>query len=372
MEISDSDLKVAIKNMMKATNKSAEELFSYNFIYFGTKALGRLNLSDITMSFKICEGKELAELLGNITARCGRDVNFIHGRDLGCYIRWTCIGSVGDAGRSQPIVIYTPIILDKRSAFLLMNKNLTVESSGKYCAPRYDMPMFEFRGGKIDRLVINNNSPEDTKLVRFNTGLDKIYWATCIQGVPDRELANLRKTGNLLKHDLYLDYRIENIAADDFEAMQSRNKIADEAILFAARKQLDNVLSYSLKQDIKPWLDIKASMENAMKTDFYKNVYMRQKKFDAKITTHLGQIRVASFYSQFIAAVYADAFIHQHVDEVPDALEKLNFPNHRIPLRCCCANCMTTERKRGPQEKVDKLYYTDEYTAAQVNVTAIS
>lgn len=367
MTISDADLKVAVKNMLKATNKNAEELFNYSYTYFGATTLSRLNTSDISMSFKLVEGEALDELLRSIVARCGCSVNFVHGEHLGGYIRWTCTGAAGVTGRARPVVIHTPIILDKSSAFLLMNKNITVESSHTYCAPRFDMPFFEFRNGKMDRLVINNNSSEDNYAPKFSIGLDKLYWAIKIQKLPDRELTNLKRTGNLLKHDLFLDYRRENIADDDHTAMVSRNRMADAAILYVARKQLDTVLAYSTVQDIKPWLIVEDNMDDGLSKQFYKNVYHRQKKYDAKVTTYLAQVRVASFYSQFVAAVYADAFIHQHIDEVPDALEKLNFPAYRIPVKCCCSQCMNLERKRGPQPKVDSLYYTDEYIAEVIN-----
>lgn len=374
MEISDKDVLAAVQNMCEATGKDPEQLLGYSSLYFGKDALSSLSLPDITMSFQLLEGDELAELIGDITSRCGRDVNFIHGRDLGGYIRWTCYGYVGNSTTQKAVVIYTPIFLDKRSAFLLIDNRMPVENTGKYFAARYDEPYFDFKHGKINRLVVNNDIQNGIHTAAgFSTGLDRLYSAIVLEKLADRDLIKIKDKTSLLKHDLFLDYRIENISVDLHDAIKSRQQAENAAIVYAARKQLSNVLGYSNQQELRPWLDLEYEV-NAPFTEriVYKNIYVHQKKYDIKVSTILGQYRVGSTYSQFIGAVYADAFIHQHENEIMDAFSRLNFPNHRIPLRCICPKCMDIPRKRGPQQRSDTLYYSPEYSEAQVNVKAIS
>lgn len=361
-DISDKELIDAVNKWSKQTESSIKSL-GFDLTYFGP-ILNRLDLSNISMGFTKCSKEETDETIRHIIDCCGINPDFVYDRDSCYLIRWTTTGVQADTQIRKVVVMYTPILLDKGSKFLLINDNLALDSSFKLLAPRYEMPLFVFNDYSIDKIIIRNSQPDMFGTnIPFNTTLDKLY-ISLLNKKPDYEIANLDKSGIYRKQDLFLDFRKSNLVDDASDAKVSCMKARQKALLHAARRNISLLSSYLSAQEIKPWLDIYTDDElglSAAGTEF-KSVYLRQKKFDAKVhRIGRGQFLVGSFYNQYIAAMYADAFIHQHWDEVVDPAGKLNFPKYRIPVRCCCPECMTLEKKRGPQPKVDKLHYIDDY-----------
>lgn len=362
MKLTDNELLEALRNRMQVENKTAEELLQFDSTYIGERYLTKLVLSDMQITFQELDYDESLKLVRHLAATSGRNINYIRGEHLCCNLRWVCSHYSIREACHVPIVVHTPVILDKISAYLLYNRKSFATVDGKYCTARYDTPYLEFNNGAISKLVIRNSDPASNRTISaFVTTLDKLYEAIYIRKVEDGELFNLNKVGDLRLHDLYLDYRRENIGSNPEEARRSRNKIRNETILAKLREHPEEYIAFSSRQDVKPWLPESPMNLVTGNHDIYKNVYKHQKKFVVKMQTVDGQILVGSVYSSYVGAMYSDAYIYKHWDDVPNAKDKLNFPDYRIPVQCMCGNCMSIERKRGPQPRIDKMYYVEEY-----------
>ena len=356
------ELREALKRKMIKENKSAVRILRYSAAYFPDFISNRIyEHDDIYVEVILDEGQR-SEIINSIISSSGRDINFNNERDVVLRLHVNFFyypekqNSLERASVAVPMICNINLLgmlLDRRTGKKGRNKNNIVYSTRYKTVP-------VFKNDLLYRLDLVN---VNTDVGKFATNLDTlVYYLKTGRSLDVAALSNLDRTHLYRKHMLYLDYRFDNIGEESDAALAVATSTND-SIDYQLKNSYDELSEFIDSPDSKPWLEIEG-VDSRIEQPVFKNVFPHQGKYMAKVSTFRGQVMVTTCYSAFNAAMYADAFIYEHCDEVREILGKLNFPKNKVPVRCICKSCaekLGIVKKRGPQPKEDKLYFSDEY-----------
>lgn len=355
------ELREALKRKMLKENKSAVRILRYSAAYFPDFISDRIYEQDEIFAELILDEEQRGALLNSIATSSGVNCNFNHERDVVLRLHINFFYYPEKQNSLERTSVAIPFICNIKLLGLLLDKRSGKKASNPnniLYAMRYKT-LAVFKNDLVYRLDILNSNAD---IGKFSTNLDTlIYHLKSGKDLDVAALSNLDRLHIFRKHMLYLDYRFDNIG-EESEAAIATATSTNKAIDYKLESSLETLAEFVDSPDSKPWLPLEefVGVEQAV----FKNVFPHQGKYMAKVTTFRGQMLVTTCYTSFNAAMYADAFIYEHCDEVRDIVGKLNFPKHRVPVRCICKACadkLGIVKKRGPQPKEDKLYFSDEY-----------
>lgn len=209
-------------------------------------------------------------------------------------------------------------------------------------------PEWDAYTGVLGNLMIMEKTLTDTDVVfkskeKLETFINAQY--SDVEGVPAHRMT---------KRPIY-DVRLCNISTDRYDRGNKLN--IEESIDLSQRVE-------EWKQ-IKTWKDLPDKSESHFITgdqNFYGVDVHVSGDARARITIADKQVSLKYWNKEQVAALYVDAALRTHSSFIKDWEKKLNFPNLKQIVVCCCPICQKGKKfPRRSSQYPDNLIYTNEY-----------